>query len=142
MAFDPHRFFADETAPPAPLHLGWRLIDFDFDLGWIKVGFTPRPEFRNLSGNIQGGFISAMLDDTVGPSILIKTRGEFMGPTIDLHTHFLSPVKLGPITAEGRVTKLGSRIAFTEGQLFDLNGKLCARATSSTMLFPMKTNQS
>jgi len=139
VTFDPHRFFADVSAPPAPLHLGWRLLDFDFDKGWIKVGFTPKPEFRNLSGHIQGGFISAMLDDTLGPAILIKTRGEFMGPTIDLHTHFLSPLKLGDVTAEARVTKLGGRVAFTEGQLFDVDGKLCARATSSTMLVSLKS---
>ena len=139
MVFDPHTFFAKETAPPAPLHLGWKLLDFDFDKGWIKVGFAPRPEFRNLAGHIQGGFISAMLDDTIGPAILIKTRGAFMGPTIDLHTHFLSPLKLGPATAEGRVTKLGKRVAFTEGQLFDVYGKLCARATSSTLLIPMSS---
>jgi len=126
--------------PPAPLHLGWSLIDFDFDTGWIKTSFDPKPEFRNLSGHIQGGFITAMLDDTLGPAIIIKTRGEFMGPTIDLHSHFLSPVKLGPITAEGRVTKLGQRVAFTEGQLFDADGKLCARATSSTMLLPISKN--
>ena len=139
MVFDPHTFFAKDTAPPAPLHLGWKLLDFDFDKGWIKVGFAPRLEFRNLAGHIQGGFISAMLDDTIGPAILIKTRGAFMGPTIDLHTHFLSPLKLGPVTAEGRVTKLGKRVAFTEGQLFDVDGKLCARATSSTLLIPMSS---
>jgi len=75
-----------------------------------------------------------MLDDTIGPSILIKTRGKFIGPTIEMHTQFLAPLKLGPVTAEGRVTKLGRRIAFTEGELFDSDGTLCARATSSTML--------
>lgn len=139
MAFDPHIFFAEETAPPAPLHLGWRLLDFDFDKGWIKVGFSPKPEFRNLAGHVQGGFISAMLDDTIGPSILIKTKGEFMGPTIDLHTQFLSPLKLGSVVVEGRVTKLGQRIAFTEGQLFDADGKLCACATSTTLLVPVKS---
>jgi uncharacterized protein (TIGR00369 family) len=137
MTFDPYQFFSPETAPPAPLHLGWTLLDFDFDLGWFKVGFTPRAEFLNLSGHVQGGYISAMLDDTVGPSIIIKTQGKFMGPTIDLHTHFLSPLKLGPVTAEGWVTKLGKRIAFTEGKLFDTDGKLCARATSSTMLLEL-----
>jgi len=95
---------------------------------------------RNPNSEIYRGFITAMLDDTLGPAIIIKTRGEFMGPTIDLHSHFLSPVKLGPITAEGRVTKLGQRVAFTEGQLFDADGKLCARATSSTMLLPISKN--
>ena len=93
MKFDPHEFFAEENAPPAPLHLGWRLIDFDFDTGWIKTGFEPRAEFLNPSGHIQGGFISAMLDDTLGPSILIKTRGKLIGPTIDpvSYTHLTLP---------------------------------------------------
>lgn len=137
MTFDPHKFFSNDTAPAAPIHLGWTLLDFDFERGWIKVGFTPKPEFLNSAGHVQGGFISAMLDDALGPSVIIRTKGEMMGPTIDLHTHFLSPLKLGPVTCEAEVTKLGKRIAFTEGKLFDLNGKLCARATSSTMLQKM-----
>ena len=134
MTFDPHKFFAEKTLPPAPLHLGWRLIDFDFEKGWLKASFSPKPEFLNMAGNVQGGFISAMLDEVIGPSILIKTQGKFIGPTIEMHTQYLSPLKLGPVIAEGRVTKLGRRIAFTEGELFDSGGKLCARATSSTML--------
>ena len=77
MTFDPHQFFAEENSPPAPLHLGWRLIDFDFDTGWIKTGFDPKPEFLNPSGNIQGGFISAMLDDTLGLPKMIS--GEWTG---------------------------------------------------------------
>jgi uncharacterized protein (TIGR00369 family) len=133
-AFDPRQFFADDRAPPAPLHLGWRLIDFDVERGWIRVGFAPKPEFRNLSGNVQGGFITAMLDDVVGPAVVVKTRGTKGISTIDLHTHFLRPLPLGDVTAEGEVTRLGKSIAFTEGKLFDAKGQLCARATSSAML--------
>lgn len=50
---------------------------------------------------------------------------------------FLNPVKLGPVTTEATVTKLGRKVAFTEGLLFDSEGKLCVRATSSASLGPV-----
>ncbi len=81
-----------------------------------------------------------MLDDTLAPAILIKTKGKFLMPTIDLHTHFLSPVALGDITCEANIVKLGRKIAFTEGSLFDAAGKLCARASASSMLIPVPEN--
>ena len=132
--FDPHTFFVDESAPPAPKHLGFKLIDFDMDRGWVKIGFTPRPEFLNGGGGVQGGFITAMLDDTVGPAVLIKARKPVIVQTIDLHTHFLRPVPLGPIVTEGVCNKLGRSVAYTEAKLFDGDGRLCARATSSGMV--------
>ncbi|MEL8056859.1 MAG: PaaI family thioesterase, partial [Pseudomonadota bacterium] len=55
--------------------------------------------------------------------------------TIDLSTHFLRPVKLGSVTTEGQVTEMGRSIAFMEGKLFDMDGQLCARATTSAKLF-------
>ncbi len=131
--FDPRTFFTDEAAPPAPKHLGWKLIDFDMDKGWVKIGFKPREEFLNLGGSVQGGFLTAMLDDTLGPAILIKAKRPLIVHTIDLHTHFLRPVGLGDVTVEGVCTKLGRSVAYTEAKLFDGSGNLCARATSSAM---------
>ena len=116
------------------------MLDFDVEKGWIKVGFNPKPEFLNMSGHVQGGFISAMLDDTLGPAIVVKTKGEVVVPTIDLHTHFLSPVHLGDVICEAHVTKLGRSIAFTEGTLYNSKGKACARATASSMLVPIQQN--
>ncbi len=132
--FDPRTFFVDGAAPPAPKHLGWTLIDFDMDRGWIKLGFTPKPEFLNAGGYVQGGILSAMLDDTVGPSVIIKARQPILIQTIDLHTHFLRPVPLGAITTEGICNKIGKSVAYMEAQLFNAEGKLCARATSSAMI--------
>ena len=35
--------------------LGWRLLDYDAQRGWAKLGFDGRPEFLNPAGFIQGG---------------------------------------------------------------------------------------
>ena len=131
--FDPRTFFTDEAAPPAPKHLGWKLLDFDADKGWVKISFAPREAFLNFGGSVQGGFLSAMLDDTLGPAVIIKAGRPLIIRTIDLHTHFLRPVGLGPIIVEGECTKLGRSVAYSEAKLFDEKGRLCARATSSAM---------
>jgi len=137
MKFDPHKFFAPDTAPAAPRYLGWELLDFDADKGWVKIGFKTRPEFLNMRGHVQGGFVSGMLDDALGPAIIVKTGGQFLVPTVELHTHFMRPVMPGNPYVEARVTKLGRTLAFTEGTLFGADGTLCARATSTSMLVPM-----
>jgi uncharacterized protein (TIGR00369 family) len=120
--------------PPASGLLGWTLIDVDPDAGTIDVAFEGKPEFINPAGFIQGGFLTAMLDDTLGPAILVATKGRKYGHTIDLHTHFLRPVAPGRITTTGKVTSLGKTVAYLEGQLFDAGGKLAARATASAFL--------
>jgi len=51
--------------PPAAAILGWELVDADTDAGTIEVAFTPSRDFTNPMGNIQGGFLAAMLDDTL-----------------------------------------------------------------------------
>ena len=134
MAFDPVSFFGNPAnAPPVAALLGWKLLEFDTDKGWIKVGFEPKPDFLNPAGLVQGG----MLDDTVGPAVIVASSGQAYTTTIDLHTHFLRPVKLGPITTEATVTRLGRSVAFTEARLFDSEGRLCARAASSASVGPM-----
>lgn len=138
MTFDPERFFTSAgAAPPIAKLLGWKLLDYDEDRKWIRVGFDPKPEFLNPAGIIQGGMLAAMLDDTLGPAVIVASKGTLYTSTIDLHTHFMRPVKLGPVTTEATVTKLGSKVAFTEGTLFDMDGKLCVRATSSASLGPV-----
>ena len=126
--------FDNFPAPPSAILLGWRLIALDTAAGEIELGFDGKPEFVNPMGIVQGGFLSAMLDDTMGPLIVAMTEGRSFGTTIDLHVHFLKPVRPGPITTKARVTQLGKKIAFAEGQLFDAEGRLSARATCSVLL--------
>lgn len=117
--------------PPCADHLGWRLIDADPDEGWIKIGFEARPEFRNPAGFVQGGFLAAMLDDTMGPAILMKSGGRAYSATIDLRVSYLAPAKIGSFVGEARVVQLGKTIAFAEAKLTDAEGVLVATATTS-----------
>ncbi len=122
--------------PPCAELLGWEVIDARPADGWIRVRFEGRPEFVNPAGYIQGGFLAAMLDDTMGPAMFVYSEGRLLTPTIELHVSFLSPARPGPIYGEGQVVQAGKSIAFLEGQLMDLSGTLIAKATASARLVP------
>ena len=122
------------ATPPCSQLLGWRVLDARPEDGWIRIGFEGKPEFRNPAGLIQGGILSAMLDDTMGPAAFVMTEGKFYTTTISLNVNFLAPAKPGPLTAEAKVTQLGKTIAFMEGRLTAEDGTLLATATTVARL--------
>lgn len=124
----------DFVMPPCAKLLGWRLLDARPDEGWIRLAFDGKPEFCNPAGFIQGGLLTAMLDDTMGPAVLVMSGGKFYTTTISMTVNFLSPAKPGPLIAEAKVTQLGKTIAFVESKLMAEDGTVLATATASERL--------
>ena len=124
----------DIPAPPSAKLLGWRLLDARPDRGWLQVGFDGRPEFCNPAGFIQGGILSAMVDDTMGPAALMTSQGRFYTTTISLTVNFLAPAKPGPLIVEAQVIQIGKSIAFMEGKLIADNGAVLATASTTARL--------
>jgi len=122
------------TPPPSSKLLGWHLIDARPREGWVRIGFDGRKEFCNPAGLVQGGILSAMLDDTMGPAVFVMTDGKLYTATITMTVNFLAPAKPGPITGEAKVTQLGKTIAFVEGRLTAEDGTVLATATTSARL--------
>jgi uncharacterized protein (TIGR00369 family) len=120
--------------PPCAELLGWEVVEARPADGWIRVRFEARREFTNPAGFIQGGFLAAMLDDTMGPAMFIYGEGRVFTPTIELHVSYLAPARPGPLYGEGRVVQAGRSIAFLEGRLTDLAGTVIARATATARL--------
>src|SRR5262249_33875223 len=98
--------------PPCAEHLGWTLLEHDAERGWAKLGFEARPEFLNPAGFVQGGFVSAMLDDTMGPAVLLMTEGRSFTVTLTMNVTFVAPARAGRFIGEGQVVQLGKTIAF------------------------------
>jgi len=120
----------DLTLPPVARLLGWRVLDARPAEGWLRLGFDGRAEFCNPAGFVQGGILSSMLDDTMGPAVFVMTEGRSYTTTVSLTVNFLAPAKPGPIIGEARVTQLGKTIAFVEGKLMAEDGTLLATATA------------
>jgi uncharacterized protein (TIGR00369 family) len=119
------------TMPPCAKLLGWHMIEADPKAGRVRIGFEGRPEFCNPAGFIQGGLLSAMLDDTMGPAVLVQTNGAVYAPTISMTVNFLAPARVGRFIGEARVSQLGKTIAFIEARLTDEKGTVVATATAT-----------
>jgi uncharacterized protein (TIGR00369 family) len=130
----PEKMFFELNMPPISRLLGWRLIDMTPEEGRIRVGFEGKPEFCNPAGFIQGGILSAMLDDTMGPAAFIMSNGKMFTPTVTMTVNFLSPGKVGAFECEAKVVQMGKTVVFVDAKLMDSEGTLVATATSTSRL--------
>ena len=105
--------------PPAAVLLGWELEAVDPDAGTIELSFTAKEEFLNLAGHVQGGFLAAMLDATLGPALGARLSDGEWAPTISMNLQFVRPAKPGKLRGRGRVVRRGRDIAFLSGELLD-----------------------
>ncbi|WP_433433821.1 PaaI family thioesterase [Nonomuraea sp. CA-141351] len=126
---------AGRTAPsPAAETLGWELLSVDPEQGTIEVAFHASERFVNPVGVVQGGFLAAMLDDTLGPALVATLpEGEF-APTLDLHVQFLRPARPGRLVGRGRVVRRGSQVCFMSGELLGPDGEPVAVATATAQI--------
>jgi len=120
--------------PPAAVLLGWELVSVDPDAGTIEVAFAASDQFLNPAGVIQGGFVAAMLDDTLGPALVATLGPGQFAPTTDLHVQFLRPARPGRLTGRGRVVRRGRDVAFLAGELADESGQVVAVATATAQI--------
>lgn len=128
--------------PPAAVALGWELLSVDPDAGTIEVAFTASEQFLNPVGVVQGGFLAAMLDDTLGPALVATLgKGQF-APTTDLHVQFLRPARPGRLVGRGRIVRRGKDIGFMSGELVDSSGALVATATATAQIRTMEAGPS
>jgi uncharacterized protein (TIGR00369 family) len=127
--------FVEGRTPPPPVAalLGFALDSVDPDAGTISVGFTARPEFANPKGDVQGGVLAAMLDDTLGPCLVATLGPAQWAPTLELHTSFLAPARIGPLVGHGRVVKRGRSVAFLAGELLQ-DDVVVATATATALI--------
>ena len=124
--------------PPCARMLGIDIVDARPEDGWVRVRFNARPEFCNASGNVQGGILAAMLDDAMGPAVLIMTQARTVPTTISMTVTYLAPARPGALFGEANVIQLGKTVGFVEASLSDEAGRVVARASASVRLVSLQ----
>lgn len=128
-------FVAGRAAPPPCARtLGWDLVAVDPEAGTIEVAFDAPEAFTNPMGVVQGGFLAAMLDDTLGPALVATLPPEQFAPTLELKVSFLRPARPGRLVGRGRIVHRGGTIAFLEGSLSDADGQVVATASATARI--------
>lgn len=131
-------FFPGYAQTPCVRLLGWSFVASDPAAGTVTLGFTPDASMCNPGGAIQGGFVAAMLDEAMGGAFVASTHAEQAVLTIDMNVTYLAPVLPGSVTGKGRVIGRTRSTAFLEAELFDADGALLARATSTGRVVDIK----
>src|SRR5258707_13327650 len=88
--------------PPSAATLGIEFVQIDGERGTVEVKFEAKPEFLNPAGNVQGGFLAAMLDDTMGPALTATLDAGQFAPTVNLNVQLHRPAKAGSLKGVGR----------------------------------------
>ena len=105
--------------------------------GFVVFEGNPGREVYNPIGSVHGGYAATLLDSAMGCAVHTKTKPGQGYTTLELKVAYhraLSDTS-GPVRAEGRVITFGRRAAFAEGRLLDKNGRLCASATTTCLVF-------
>jgi molybdopterin converting factor subunit 1 len=124
---------------PAPRYtelLGTRPLDAE--PGHVRMEFFAKEEFLNPGGAIQGGFLTAMLDETMGPAAISMLGRDQMVPTLELKVSFIRPARPGRLVADARVVHLGKSVVFLESSLVTDDGTLIAKASATARVVPFK----
>jgi uncharacterized protein (TIGR00369 family) len=98
----------------------------------MRFEFTAGEVLLNPTGVVQGGFLAAMLDETMGPAALTALGPGHAIPTLALNVSFLRPASPGRFEADARVVHLGKTVAFLEGTLTGDDGEPVAHATATS----------
>ena len=126
-----------QVPPPCELTLGMTCVDKS-EPGRTVWRMRADERFANPAGIVQGGFIGAMADSAMGSATVTfaKSAGrKVFSSNVEMKTSFLAPVLVGSVLeCRATVVSGGARVAFTEAEVVDAQGRMVARA-SSTYLF-------
>ncbi len=131
------RFLRTKNQPTGSQTLGFRMLKVDQANKIVEVAFDARAELLcNPMGQIQGGYLCAMLDECMSVACMVASGMTAVAPTLEMKTSFLRPGMPGELRGVGRVIRWGKTIAFTEGELYGADGRLLAKATGTAQPVP------
>ena len=124
------RMLRGET-PPAPVLtlLDSRINAVDAAAGSLSASYEAKANFRNPAGTVQGGMLSAMLDDLTASLVdATLTAGQGVA-TLNLNVSFLRPAQAGTLQGEARMLRRGRDVCHVMGTLLQ-DGKEVATAVA------------
>ncbi len=137
------RFQRSKNQPTGSQTLGFRIVGVNQAEKMVEVAFEARAELLlNPMKQIQGGYLCAMLDECMSVACMVASGMTHVAPTAEMKTSFFRPAKPGLIRGIGRVAKWGRTLAFTEGELYDPEGRLLAKATGTAVPTPFQSYKS
>ncbi|MBO0997357.1 PaaI family thioesterase [Bacillus sp. SD075] len=106
-------------------HIGFEIIRFEE--GNVTIKLNIEEHLLNVNGTLHGGIHATMLDTILGMVTRSVTKSKVV--TTSLTVHYLASISSGELFAEAKVLQKGYKIAFTEGEIKDIEGNIIAKGT-------------
>jgi uncharacterized protein (TIGR00369 family) len=119
--------------------LGFHLVEVE--RGRAVFDATPDPSVYNPFGSVHGGYAATLLDSACGIAVHSQLEANRGHTTLELKVSYLRGLdgRSGTVRATGRTLSVGRRVAFAEATLHDSEGRLCATATSTLLVFDLES---
>jgi len=101
--------------------------------GAATVELDAGPQHANPMGTLHGGILCDIADAAMGLAYASTLAEGESFTTLELKINFLKPIWKSKLVAKGRVAKGGRTVGLAECDVFDDEGKLVARASSTCM---------
>lgn len=105
--------------------------------GRIEMSFSKTEEAARSGGMVHGGIAMYVLDTAAGLAVMTQNHG-IDQVTLELKVNFLEPLRKSPFKAVGKTVRVGRTTAVSEGELFDSDRRLCAKALGTWYLLSAK----
>ena len=132
-----HAMIATSRQPPIGETMKFALVEVE--RGRAVFEGTPDRSVYNPIGSVHGGYAATLLDSACGIAVHSRLAVGQGYTTLELKVAYHRGLsdRSGVVRAEGRVVSMGRRVAFAEATLHDGEGRLCASATSTLLVFDL-----
>ena len=123
-------------------HAGnWLGFTLDYlEKGEAKLSLEVKKDMTNPYGNIHGGMMSLVIDEAIGWAVISMEASQHY-TSLTLNVDFLFAIKCGErLRAESKVLRVGKKIINVECHVYDMNGRILARANSNLIATNMEFN--
>lgn len=121
---------------PSTILLGGTLRHIGIGEAWVD--YPIKHELTNPIGMIQGGFLAAIIDDTIGLAFF-SMEPKYMFTTTNLNVNYLFGAREGEIIrAKANVIRMGKKIANFECKVYNAKNEVIASSTTNLVVTTVK----
>ena len=113
---------------------GLKASFYETEDGALVAAFTPGAVHQSYPGRLHGGIAATILDETIGRAVMIGSKKEVWGVTLELTVEYKQPLPLAvELRVVGRITEQNSRFFSGTGEILLPDGTVAVLARGRYM---------
>ena len=117
---------------------GLRSFFYELEHDNLLAVFTPKEEHQGYPGRLHGGIAAAILDETIGRTIMTRYDEDIWGVTMEFRSRYKKPVPLDQtLRVISRVTKETGRMFEGTGEILLNDGSVAVEGYGKYLKLPI-----